>query len=62
MEKLKTEINQLKTFSHCKLSQDELKEKYETLEYLNYVIKEGLRIDPPVPSSLFYFAKEDVTI
>ena len=27
-----------------------------------YIVKEGLRIDPPGPTSIFYISKEDVTI
>ena len=37
-------------------------EKIEELNYLNYVIKESLRIDPPLIFSLTYKAYTDVTI
>ena len=53
--------------SHGVLSLDpneesKLKDIFEDCDYLNYVIKEGLRFDPPSPHTLPYFVKEDITI
>ena len=39
-----------------------LKETYEQWDYLNYVVKEGIRIDPPVMNSLVYNVKENIEI
>ena len=36
-----------------------LKDIYEKWDYLNYVVKEGLRIDPPASKSLNYTVKKD---
>lgn len=37
-------------------------EVIEKMDYLAWVIKESLRMDPPVPTSFFYEAKEDIKI
>jgi len=34
----------------------------QNFDYLALVIKEALRMDPPVPTSFYYCAKEDITI
>ena len=39
-----------------------LKDIYENCDFLNYVIKEGFRFDPPAHGTLPYFAVEDVNI
>lgn len=39
-----------------------LKDLYENSDYLNYVIREALRFDPPAQGTLPYYAVEDVTI
>ena len=58
MDELKTKgVNSLDPNQGAKL-----KDLYESCDYLNYVIKEGLRIDPPGTGSMFYEAKEKVTI
>mmetsp|Transcript_2220 Transcript_2220/g.2875 ORF Transcript_2220/g.2875 Transcript_2220/m.2875 type:complete len:200 (-) Transcript_2220:255-854(-) len=62
MKKLKAEVADPRLPKFGSNPGDQLKDIYENFEYLNCVVKEGLRIDPPVPSSLIYFAKEDVTI
>ena len=40
----------------------ELKDLYENCEYLNFVIKEGLRFDSPAPGGLSYSVKEDIVL
>ena len=50
-------------FSDIDILQDSfLKDMFEQCDYLNYVSKEGLRIDPPAFGSLFYYAKENIEI
>mmetsp|Transcript_14930 Transcript_14930/g.17270 ORF Transcript_14930/g.17270 Transcript_14930/m.17270 type:complete len:217 (+) Transcript_14930:406-1056(+) len=44
------------------LDTETLKRLYEECDYLNYVIKEGLRIDPPATVGLKYQANQDVTL
>ena len=39
-----------------------LKDEYEKLDYLNYVVKETLRIDPPVAYTPIYHANQNVNI
>lgn len=39
-----------------------LKDVYENCDYLNYVVKESLRIDGPTMQGIMYYAKQDVTI
>ena len=40
----------------------ELKDKFENWDYLTYVSREALRIDPPTFSGFLYFAKQNVEI
>ena len=42
--------------------EESLKDLYENCNYLNYVVKEGLRIDPPVFASIFYQPKQNIEI
>ena len=39
-----------------------LKDLYEDWDYMNYVIKETLRIDGPAMQCIMYYVKEDLTI
>ena len=62
MEKLKSELKRYNLVNLDINDVDSLKESYENCEYLNFVVKEGLRIDPPAPFSIPYIVKENVTI
>ena len=43
-------------------NEESLKQHFEECDYLNYVTKETLRIDPPSFASLMYYAKENIKI
>ena len=43
-------------------TKENLLENLENCDYLHYVVKEGLRIDPPSITSMIYFTKEDIEI
>ena len=62
MKKLKQNLQEQGIYQVDASQGSTLKDLYENCDYLNMVVKEGHRIDPPSSSTLAYFAKEDVEI
>ena len=62
MNKLKQNLQEQGIYQVDASQGSKLKDLYENCDYLNMVVKEGHRIDPPTSSTLAYFAKEDVEI
>ena len=62
MSKLKKSFIQHKITQIDKQDKNQLKDIYENWDYLNYVIKETLRIDGPATQALLYNFKKDTTI
>ena len=62
LDKLIEELEKHEITNITSLPQDQYKWKYDECDYLNYVIKEGLRYDPPTNASLPYIAVQDCQI
>ena len=62
LEKLMNEIRKHKLDHTGEMSDLELRDALQNCDYLNYVVKESLRIDTPGPITLGYIAYEEVTI
>ncbi|CAI2365801.1 unnamed protein product [Moneuplotes crassus] len=62
LSKLKQELAQHGFTKGCDLGQMFTMENIQKLEYLSYVIKEVLRIDAPIPTTMNYYAFKDVEI
>ena len=62
LEKLMNEIRKHKLDRTGEMSDLELRDALQNCDYLNYVVKESLRIDTPGPITLGYVAYEEVTI
>ena len=60
--KLLEEITKHKLDCIDQITSQELKETFQNCEYLNYVVKEGLRFDVPTPITLTYKAYEEVNV
>ena len=61
-EKLKSELSKIGINQHTDYSSDETKEKIQNCDYLLYVIKETLRMDPPAYSSVPYVTNDSFDI
>ena len=62
LQKLMESTNKWGIINVDKSKGSSLKDIYENCEYLNYVIKETLRIDAPTVLSVLYYAKDEVEI
>lgn len=60
--KLLSELEKHQITKYMDTNSSNLYEIYQTCDYLNNVIKEGLRMDPPAMSSLLYNTKENIQI
>ncbi|CAI2365712.1 unnamed protein product [Moneuplotes crassus] len=61
-KKLREELDKFGLKKGSNLEASIKMEVIEKLDYLSWVIKEALRMDPPIPTSFFYEAKEDIKI
>ena len=59
LDKLMKELEEHEITNITSLPKDQYKSKYEECDYLNYVAKEGLRLDPPGMFSISCIAVQD---
>ena len=62
MNKLKQNLHEQGIYQVDASQGSKLKDLYENCDYLNMVVKEGHRIDPPASATMAYYAKEDIEI
>ena len=62
LKKLMEEISKYKLDCIEEIAAPKLRDAFQNCEYLNYVVKEGLRFDVPSPITLTYKAYEEVDI
>lgn len=60
--KLMQEIKKCGFKMDSTLSESITYDRLQEMEYITMILKESLRIDSPLPRSLHYYAKEDITI
>ena len=62
MTKLKSELAKYGITKDLNPEDPTFKDKIERCDYLTYCVKEGLRLDPPLNTSIFYEALENIDI